>query len=375
MKASDGAGYPLLFSPLEIGGLELPNRLVMAPTTVNLANPNGTPSDHQIEFYRMRAAGGIGLVIVEATLVRDDGRMFAANLSLDQDSQIPRFRLLSRAIKEAGARVGIQLAHAGRRADPSLTGSQPIGPSPIPDPLRKIVPRELREEEVPGLAQDFAAAAERAREAGFELVSLHMAHGYLLHQFLTPLANQRQDRYGGDAKGRLRFPQDVVEGIRKTLGPRIVLSCRISSEDGVEGGLKLSDTCQIAKRLKDAGVDLLDVSFGFPGSTPLTSPTQDSPAACFVPFAEKIREAAGPPVMAVGKIWDPELAEEILRSGKADLIALSRPLLADPDLPRKWQEGRLGEVRPCIADNKGCLGRLHQNLEVRCSVNPSLGPV
>jgi 2,4-dienoyl-CoA reductase-like NADH-dependent reductase (Old Yellow Enzyme family) len=375
MKASDGGDYSLLFSPLKIGGLELRNRLVMAPTTVNLGNPNGTPSDHQIEFYRMRAAGGIGLVIVEATLVRADGRMFAANLSLDQDSQIPRFQLLSRAIKEAGARVGIQLAHAGRRADPILTGSQPIGPSPIPDPLRQIVPRELREEELPGLAQDFVAAAERAREAGFDLVSLHMAHGYLLHQFLTPLANQRQDRYGRDREGRLRLPLAVVQGVRERLAPPIVVSCRISSEDGVEGGLKLSDTCQIAKRLKDAGADLLDVSFGFPGSMPLTSPTQDFPAACFVPFVEKIREAAGPPVMTVGKIWDPSLAEEILRSEKADLIALSRPLLADPDLPRKWKEGRLSEIRPCIADNKGCLGRLHQNLEVRCSVNPSLGRV
>jgi 2,4-dienoyl-CoA reductase-like NADH-dependent reductase (Old Yellow Enzyme family) len=202
-----------------------------------------------------------------------------------------------------------------------------------------------------------------------------MAHGTLLHQFLTPLANQRHDEYGNGLEGRMRLPLMVVQKARERLGPGTVLSCRISSEDGVEGGLKLSDTCEIARGLRAAGADLLDVSFGTQGSTPLTSPTEETPMGCFVSFAEKVREAAGPPVIAVGKIWDPTLAEEILRSGKADLIALSRPLLADPDLPRKWKEGRLAEVRPCIGDNKGCLGRLYQDLEVRCTVNPTLGRV
>lgn len=373
MKASDKGEYPLLFSPVKIAGLELRNRLVMAPTVVNLGNPDGTPSDRQIEYYRMRAEGGVGLVIVEATFVRADGRMFACNLGLDDDSQIPQYRRLTEAIRKGGARAGIQLFHAGRRANPAIIGGQPIGPSPLADPLRQVVPRKLKEEEIPELAKAFVAAAERSRESGFDLICLHMAHGFLLHQFLTPLANDRQDRYGHDPEGRLRLPLSTLEGIRKTLGSSITLSCRISSEDGVEGGLKISDTCRIAKKLRDGGADLLDVSFGFPGSSPLTSPPQETPFGCFAPFAEKIREASGAPVIAVGKIWDPDLAEEVLRLGKADLIALSRPLLADPDLPRKWQEGRLGEVRPCIADNKGCLGRIHQNLEVRCSVNPSLG--
>ena len=373
MRASHGGDYPLLFTPARIAGLDLPNRLVMAPTAINFANPDGTPSDRQIEYYRMRAEGGVGLIIVEAAFVRADGRSFSHSLGLDQDSQIPEFRRLAQAIQAAGAKAGIQLVHGGRRANPQIIGGQPLGPSPIPCPLRQVVPRELREEEVPGLSQAFVAAAERAQEAGFDLICLHMAHGTLLHQFLTPLANQRQDQYGRNLEGRLRLPLMIVQGIRERLGPDIALSCRISAEDGVEGGLKLPDTCQIARGLRAAGADLVDVSFGIQGSTPLTSPTQEAPFGCFVPFAERIRQDAGGPVIAVGKIWDPALAEEILKSGRTDLIALSRPLLADPDLPRKWKEGQPKLVRPCIGDNKGCLGLLFQDLEVRCSVNPSLG--
>jgi len=375
MATDKGGGYPLLFHPLEIAGLKLRNRLVMAPTVVNMGNPDGTPSDWQIEYYRMRAEGGVGLIIVEATFVRPDGRMFAANLGLDDDSQIPRFRMLTQAVKEGGAQAGIQLFHAGRRANPEIIGGQPIGPSPIPCPLRQVVPKELKEEEIEELGSAFVAAAERAKESGFDLICLHMAHGYLLHQFITPLANQPQDRYGKDEEGRLHLPLAVVKGIRERLGRQMVISCRISSEDGVEGGLKIEDTCRIAQKLIEAGVDLLDVSFGFPGSTPLSSPAKEFPAGCFVPFAERISKATGAPVIAVGKIQDPALAEQILSSGKANLIALSRPLLADPDLPRKWREGRLQEVQRCTGDNKGCLDRIHQNLEVRCSVNPSLGRV
>jgi len=373
MNAAKRVVFPLLFAPVQIAGLALRNRLVMAPTAINFANPDGTPSEPQIEYYRMRAEGGVGLLVVEATFVRGDGRSFPASLGLDKDSQVPPFGKLTQAIKERGAKVGIQLVHAGRRADPRITGAQPLGPSLIPCPMRQMVPRQLKEEEIPELAQAFVDAAERARESGFDLICLHMAHGTLLHQFLTPLANQRQDRYGWNLEGRLRFPLEIVRAIRARLGSSVALSCRISSEDGVEGGLKIEETSEIAKRLKEAGADLLDVSFGIQGSTPLTSPTQETPSGCFIPFAEKIRKAAGPPVIAVGKIWDPALAEEAIAQGRADLIALSRPLLADPDLPRKWQEGRLAEVRGCIADNKGCLGRLYQNLKVRCSVNPSLG--
>ncbi|MDH7499680.1 MAG: NADH:flavin oxidoreductase [candidate division NC10 bacterium] len=373
MNAAKEAAYPLLFGPVQIAGLALRNRLVMAPTAINFAHPDGTPSDRQIEYYRMRAEGGVGLAVVEATFVRDDGRSFPASLGLHRDPQVPRFRKLAESIKDQGAKAGIQLVHAGRRADPNITGAQPIGPSPIPCPIRQVVPRELKEEEIPDLIQAFADAAERARESGFDLVCLHMAHGTLLHQFLTPLANQRQDRYGGDLEGRLRLPLEVVRAIRIRLGSSIALSCRISSEDGVEGGLRIEETSEMAKRLKEAGADLLDVSFGIQGSTPLTSPTQETPAGCFIPFAEKIRQATHAPVIAVGKIWDPALAEETIAQGKADLIALSRPLLADPDLPRKWQEKKLAQVRGCLADNKGCLGRLYQNLKVHCSVNPSLG--
>jgi 2,4-dienoyl-CoA reductase-like NADH-dependent reductase (Old Yellow Enzyme family) len=364
--------YPLLFTPAQIAGLELRNRLVMAPTAINFALPDGTPSGRQIDYYRMRAEGGVGLVIVEATFVRDDGRSFPASLGLAHDSQVSGFRRLTQAIREAGARVGIQLVHAGRRADPQVTGIQPLAPSPLPCPVRQVIPRELKEGEIPELTQAFVGAAERAKESGFDLICLHMAHGTLLHQFLTPLVNQRQDRYGGDWERRLRFPWEVVGGIRDRLGSGITISCRISSEDGIQGGLTIEDSCRIAKGLREAGADILDVSFGIQGSTPLTSPTQEAPLGCFVPYAQTIRQASGAPVIAVGKIWDPALAEEILSADKADLVALSRPLLADPELPRKWKEDRLGEVRPCIADNKGCLGRLYQNLEVRCSVNPSL---
>jgi 2,4-dienoyl-CoA reductase-like NADH-dependent reductase (Old Yellow Enzyme family) len=235
METNEGSGYPLLFSPLRIGDLEIKNRLVMAPTVINFAHADGTPSDRQLDYYRMRAEGGVGLVIVEATYVRGDGRMFLHGLGLDEDFKISGLQKLVRAIRAGGACAGIQLFHAGRRANPEVIGGQPIGPSALPCPLRQVIPRELATEEIGELVQGFVQGARRAQEAGFDLICLHMAHGYFLHQFLSPLSNQRQDRYGKNFQGRLRLPLEVLQGVRARLGQKTLLSCRISAEEGGRG--------------------------------------------------------------------------------------------------------------------------------------------
>lgn len=363
-----------LFQPISIGAMLLRNRLVMPPMVTNYATENGEVTQRLIDYLVARARGGVGLVVVEASYVRPDGRGFVNQLGIHGDDLVPGLAQLVQAVHAAGARVAIQLFHAGRQTTSRVTGSQPVAPSPIPDPTTKEVPRELSEAEIQQIQQDFAAAAGRAVKAGFDAVEIHGAHGYLVAQFLSPFSNRRLDGYGGGIRGRSRFALEVVDRVRRVVGRDYPVLFRLSAEEQVEGGLTVDQTRIIASLLEAAGIDALHVSVGnyaTPGGL-ITAP-MDVDRGLLTPLAAEMKRVVSIPVIAVDRLHDPLLAEQVLAMGEADLVAIGRGLLTDPDLPNKAQVGALDEIFPCIACNQACIGYLNRQEAISCLLNPACG--
>ncbi|MCR4398105.1 MAG: NADH:flavin oxidoreductase [Firmicutes bacterium] len=319
-----------LLSPFDLRGLRIRNRLVMPPMATGLAGPDGEARPAHVEHYRVRAEAGVGLIILEHTFVHPDGRLGNGQLGLHHDGLVQGLREVVRAIKGAGAVAAVQLNHCGSAAEP-LPGRSPLGPSPIPHPSRGVLPRELTTSEIERIRDCFAAAAKRAVSAGFDAIEIHGAHGYLLGQFLSPLTNRREDRYGGDAEGRMRFPLEVVRAVRSAVGPDVPLLYRLGAWDGMKGGLTLGDVLPAARALVDAGVDVLDVSGGFCGSSP---EFLQGVQGYFVPLAASLRKETPAPVICTGGITEPEFADRLVRYERADLVGVGRPQLEDP----RWAE-------------------------------------
>ncbi|MGE3960753.1 MAG: NADH:flavin oxidoreductase/NADH oxidase [Dehalococcoidia bacterium] len=328
---------PGLFDPLRIRGVEFRNRAWMSPMCQYSA-VDGVPNDWHLVHLGARAQGGVGLAMVEATAVVPEGRISPGDLGLWNDEQEEAFARIVRFVAQQGAVPGIQLAHAGRKAStdrpwrggkpvgPDAEGWTPVGPSPIAYTEGYPVPDELTTAQVAALPEQFAESARRAVRAGFRMVELHAAHGYLLHEFLSPLTNQRTDAYGGSPEARRRVLIEVVTAIREALGPDLPLFVRVSASEYVEGGWDLADTVELAAVLKDAGVDLIDASSG--GNLPHQK--LRAYPGYQVPFARVIREQAGIPTAAVGLITEPEHAEGIIAGGDADAVLLGRELLRHP---------------------------------------------
>lgn len=321
---------PDLLTPLEFKGLVLRNRIVMPPMASDVATPAGEPTRRHYDHYLPRARGGVGLVIVEHSYVEVCGRLTRTQLGIHHDGMIEPFRRLAEAIRETGARVALQVTHAGGATTEEVCGTRPVGPSEVPHPRTGKAPRPLSEDELPALAEAFAAAARRVQRAGFDAVEIHGAHGFLLNQFLSPLTNQRRDRYGGSPENRAHFPLEVVKAVRQAVGPDYPVMYRLGAADNVPGGLTLEEAQVVAPRLVEAGVDLLDISGGLGGSRPA-----GAPPGYFVPLAVGVKAVVKVPVVVTGGITDPHFADEIVREGRADLVGIGRALLADPDWARK----------------------------------------
>lgn len=315
-----------LLSPLEVKRLLLRNRIVMPPMASNAAGEDGQPTQRHLEYYLPRARSGVGLVIWEHTYVHPSGRLTRGQLGLHHDGLVEAYRPLVSALKATGARVAIQLTHAGGATTEAACGTQPVGPSAVVHPRTGRAPRALTPEEMASLREAFAAAARRAQRAGFEAVEIHGAHGFLLNQFLSPLTNRRADAYGGSLEDRARFPLEVVRAVREAVGPDYPVFYRLGAADNLPGGLPLEEAKVVAPWLVEAGVDLLDVSGGLGGSHPA-----GAPPGFFLPLAEGIKSVVKVPVVGVGGISDPFFADEIVRSGRADLVAVGRALLADAE--------------------------------------------
>ncbi|MGB8706350.1 MAG: FAD-dependent oxidoreductase [Dehalococcoidia bacterium] len=363
--------FPKLFEPGRIGNLELKNRLVMPPMATNYATEDGEVTQRQIDYYEERAKGGVGLIIVEFSVVDSPiGKGAMRQIVIDHDRFIPGLSKLAAAIKRHGAKAAIQIHHAGRQASSVITGLQPVAPSPVPV-LGGEQPRELTLEEIGALIRRFGEAAERAKRAGFDGVEIHGAHGYLISQFLSPLANHRQDAYGGSVEKRARFLLEVIKAVRSKVGKDYPVWCRLSAmEIGADGGITVEETQTVAKLAEKAGVDAIDVSAHL--VRPARRPPMAQPPCSLVPLAEAVKKIVSVPVMAVGRI-PPELGEGVLRDGKADFIAIGRGLLVDPYLPQKAETGKTEEIRPCICCLT-CLDSIRWRKEgVCCVVNPTLG--
>jgi 2,4-dienoyl-CoA reductase-like NADH-dependent reductase (Old Yellow Enzyme family) len=329
-----------LFEPLRLRGVTLRNRIAVSPMCQYSA-VDGFANDWHLVHLGSRAVGGAGLVIMEATAVEARGRITHFDTGIWDDAHVDFLSRIAQVVHSGGAVAGVQLAHAGRKASTarpwnggkllaeSEGGWQPVAPSAVPFLDSDPPPHELSVAEIRGIVEAFAAAARRALAAGFQLVEVHAAHGYLAHEFLSPLSNRRQDQYGGPLENRMRFPLEVVEAVRAVWPRNLPLFVRISSSDWVPGGWDIADSVDLARRLKPLGVDLVDCSSG--GSSPAQQ-IQLGPGYQ-VPFAQRIRREAGIPTGAVGLITTAQQAEQILRDENADLILVARQSLRDPYFP------------------------------------------
>jgi 2,4-dienoyl-CoA reductase-like NADH-dependent reductase (Old Yellow Enzyme family)/thioredoxin reductase len=363
-----------LFRPLKIRSMELKNRVVMAPMVTNYATKDGAVTGRLIDYIVARAWGGVGLIEAEASYVRPDGRALANQLGIYKDGLVPGLRELTRLIHEGDTKIALQIHHAGRQTTRAITGVQPVAPSPLADPSTGSLPRELAVEEIHELRGAFIQAARRAREAGFDAVEVHGAHGYLITQFLSPFSNRRADEYGGNMEGRLRFAVEIVRGIRQAVGDDFPILFRLSADEYVLGGLDLPQSQAIAAALQEAGVDAFSVSAGNYASPGLIfTPAMELDRALFVPLARGIKEAVSVPVIAVGRLHDPEIASRVIAQGEADLVALGRALLTDPGWVEKAQRGEVDEIKPCISCNQACINYLLLGQPVSCLVNPGCG--
>lgn len=364
--------YSMLFSPGQIGSLVTKNRLVMAPMVRNYADERGMVTPKYLAHIDRVARGGVGMMVLDASFVSPEGRGFVHQLGLHTDEAVSGFSQVAEAVHRHRALVGPQLYHAGRQTSRRVTGIEPVAPSAIPDPSTNELPRPLEIDEIHELVDAFARAAVRARDAGCDFVELHGAHGYLINQFLSPFSNARNDDYGGSEENRMRFALDVVHAVREAVGPDFTVTMRISADELVPRGLTLADSVSIARRLEEAGVNAISVSAGNYASFDrgLLIQPMAIPDAPLVHLAEGIKQAVSVPVIAVGKIRTPEIADEVVACDRADFIALGRVLLADPDWPNKAREGRAGEINECIACNQGCITRLFNQQDVWCTVNP-----
>jgi len=369
-----------LFEPVKIGKLELKNRIVMPALNTKFGTEFGAVSDRLIDFYVERAKGGVSLIVIENTCIDwPVGKAGTSPIRADEWKFLHGLHDLAEAVHPYGVKIATQLQHTGRQGS-SLTsaeGQQLVAPSAIPClPTGGEMPRELTIAEIEVLIGKFVLGATITKEAGFDAVEIQGGHGYLINQFMSPYSNKRNDEYGGDFEGRMKFALRIVEGVRVVVGPDFPIIFRFSADEFIEGGLTLEDNKLIAQRLESAGVDALSVVASIYESPPWFTriyPTMGMPAGCNVPLAQEIKKVVNIPVIVVGKLGNPVLAEQVLRDGKADLIAMGRPLLADPELPRKAAEGRLDDIRPCLCCNEACAGSSSHMWRVSCVVNPAVG--
>jgi 2,4-dienoyl-CoA reductase-like NADH-dependent reductase (Old Yellow Enzyme family) len=344
-STASNTDLPALFTPFSLRGVTFRNRVVVSAMCQYSADDGFVNGWHLAHHGRL-ALGGVGGAVIEASGVTAEGRITPGCLGIYRDEHIPGLRQVAEIYHAQGIPVGIQLAHAGRKASAAtpLEGAAPlvhsnpgaawqaVAPSAVALKEDWPTPHALSAAEIDTLIAQFARAAERAVEAGLDFVEIHGAHGYLIHSFLTSLSNQRDDDWGGDAERRMRFPLAIAEAVRKVVPEDFPVLYRASTEDGVEGGVELSDTVTLARELKARGVDLMDCSSG--GITGASGRASVPPTPGYlVPYARAVREGAELPTMAVGLITEPEQANAVIADGNADLVAMGRGLLADPNFP------------------------------------------
>lgn len=369
--------YENLFSPITLRNLQIPNRTVMAPMSTNLGSLDGYVTPEQVAFYRARAEGGTGMIIVEFCCVDSTtGRSEHRQLTLEGAAQVAGHQRLVEAITSTGSVACLQLQHGGQAAKRELVkDGLPVAPSDVPsrsDPT-KLKARGMSEGEIEHLIEQFGRSAELGVQAGYQAFELHGAHGYLLTCFLTPFCNHRNDAWGGDEERRLNFPRRVIQRVRQAIGDRPLIY-RVSADEFTPGGLDINDMERIAPKLVAAGVDALHVSMGL-GWTSFDKVIEpmSTPEGWRLPYSRRIRQAVDVPVISVGQVRWPATAERAIVEGDADMIALGRPLLADPAWAGKAQQGLAEHIRPCTSCNFCVAVSSGPNGVIGCAENPRTG--
>ena len=360
-----------LFEPYTVKSMTLRNRIVMTPIGTNFAEHTEEVNERIIDYYKQRAKGGTGLITIEAASVYSpQGASGSYQLRIDHDNYIPGLYRLCESIHDCGSKISILLNHAGSAANGKITNIQPVSASDIPSRVGGDIPRALTTDEIYTIVDKFAEAAKRAVTAGFDAVEIQAGHGYLLNQFLSPTTNDRTDEFGGSKENRARFTTLVLKAVRETVGENIPIFLGISADELAEGGNTLDDTLEIVEYFKDY-VDVFDVSAG------LTCSIQYQYDADYLPdgwksyMSKSIKEKTGKPCQTSGNIREPEVANRILEDGEADLIAIGRGLIADPEWVNKVQFGNTDDINRCISCNNGCTATLGDE-PIRCSINPAL---
>lgn len=366
--------FPAMFSPIQIGGVTVPNRFVMPPMANNFSHTDGRLSDRSLAYYQARAKGGFGLITIESSVVYAPAKGGARKACLFSDDTIESYRRVADACHSYGAKVSVQLQHAGPEGNAALTGCPLKAASPVPAACGRDTPQEMDREELYRLIECYGDAARRAQQAGVDMVEVHCAHGYFVSTFLSQRTNHRTDEFGGCFENRMRLPRLIVENIRQKTGGCMPILCRINASDDLEGGQTVQDAAAVAAYLEqECGVDAIHVS----RAVHLKDEFMWAPGVTHGGFnadlVTEIKRAVTVPVIAVGRFTEPQYAELLVRQGRADLIAFGRQSIADPELPNKARTGRLEELSPCIGCLLGCVPNMQAGKPITCAVNPLAG--
>jgi mycofactocin system FadH/OYE family oxidoreductase 2 len=365
--------FPNLFSPLTIGTVEVKNRISFQPHLTNLAVGN-LPSERQMYYWGERAKGGAGLIITEELTVHPTDMAYEKLIDVYHAEVIPGFKKITDFVHQYDSKIFAQLNHNGQQGDGSISRLPVWAPSPIPDVLFRETPKAMEPEDIEEVARYFAKSAIHVREGGFDGVEIQFGHSSLARQFLSPLTNFRSDEYGGSLENRMRAPLKFISAVRKAVGRDFTLGIRMCADEMIPGGLDLAQVQEICALFEASGlIDFMDLSIATFYNLYLVEGSMHTPLGYTIPLAAGIREKIKLPVFCTGRINDPVMAEKVLAAGQADMIGMCRGLICDPFLPKKAQEGRLEDIRYCIACNQGCIGRIGMNKSLGCVQNPAIG--
>ena len=366
--------FPTMFSPIQIGGVTVPNRFVVPPMANNFSVPDGCLSQRSLAYYAARARGGFGLITIESAVVYEQAKGGPRKACLFADHTIDSFRRVAEACHRYGAKVSVQLQHAGPEGSSALTGHPLKAASPVPAACGREIPREMPRDEVYRLIECYGDAARRAQLAGLDMVEVHCAHGYLVSTFLSERTNHRTDEFGGCFENRLRLPRLIVENIRRKTGGIMPILCRINASDELDGGQSVQDAAAVAAYLEqECGVDAIHVSRAVHLRDEFMWAPGQFHGGFSAPLVEEIKRAVTVPVIAVGRFTEPQYAELLVRQGRADLIAFGRQSIADPELPNRARDGQLETLAPCIGCLLGCVPNMLSGRPITCAVNPLVG--
>ena len=365
--------YPKIFEPITVKRMTIRNRIAMTPMGTNYGETSGEMSNRHMNYYSLRAKGGVGLIILEnANVEYPVGSNGTSQIRIDHDSFMPRYYQLVENLHKNGATVAIQINHAGASASSARTGMETVSSSNIPTKVGGEVPRPMTREEILHTVKKYGEAAKRVQAIGFDAVEIHCGHSYLMSQFISPYYNKRTDEFGGSMENRLRFPRMVLEEVRRQVGPWFPIIVRVSAEERVPGGNTLEDTLKYLEYL-DEFVDIYDVSCGLNPSLQYQIDSNFLPDGWRAYQARAVKEKFGKPVINAGNYRDPAVVEKVLESGDVDIVGMGRGLIADPEWVNKVKNGEEDMLRKCISCNVGCAGnRIGVNRPIRCTVNPAV---